>query len=119
MMFEQNFMPEGAEINPDTPRKKGLARLFEILSRDLDGIFLSGALAMLVCVPAAILAGIALWLGSLPLCLLAAVAAGADGLLVEVHDRPATALSDGAQALTPAQLTQLAEKTARLRAALA
>ena len=66
MMFEQNFMPEGAEINPDTPRKKGLARLFEILSRDLDGIFLSGALAMLVCVPAAILAGIALWLGSLP-----------------------------------------------------
>ena len=57
MMFEQNFMPEGAEINPDTPRKKGLARLFEILSRDLDGIFLSGALAMLVCVPAAILAG--------------------------------------------------------------
>ena len=48
MMFEQNFMPEGAEINPDTPRKKGLARLFEILSRDLDGIFLSGALAMLV-----------------------------------------------------------------------
>jgi len=39
MMFEQNFMPEGAEINPDTPRKKGLARLFEILSRDLDGSF--------------------------------------------------------------------------------
>ena len=50
---------------------------------------------------------------------LAAVAAGADGLLVEVHDRPATALSDGVQALTPAQLTQLVEKTARLRAALA
>ena len=76
MMFEQNFMPEGAEINPDTPRKKGLARLFEILSRDLDGIFLSGALAMLVCVPAAILAGIALWLGSLPLCLLSGAVGG-------------------------------------------
>ena len=75
-MFEQNFMPEGAEINPDTPRKKGLARLFEILSRDLDGIFLSGALAMLVCVPAAILAGIALWLGSLPLCLLSGAVGG-------------------------------------------
>ena len=29
---------------------------------------------------------------------LAAVAAGADGLMVEVHDRPACALSDGAQA---------------------
>ncbi|MHB8395326.1 MAG: 3-deoxy-7-phosphoheptulonate synthase, partial [Candidatus Dormibacteria bacterium] len=29
----------------------------------------------------------------------AAVAAGADGLLVEVHPRPAEALSDGAQSL--------------------
>src|SRR5207248_10941342 len=31
----------------------------------------------------------------------AAVAAGADGLLVEVHPRPAEAMSDGRQALTP------------------
>ncbi len=33
---------------------------------------------------------------------LAAAAAGADGLLVEVHPEPAQALCDGAQALTPA-----------------
>lgn len=32
---------------------------------------------------------------------LAAVAAGADGLIVEVHPDPATALSDGEQSLTP------------------
>jgi 3-deoxy-7-phosphoheptulonate synthase len=31
----------------------------------------------------------------------AAVAAGADGLLIEVHAEPAQALSDGPQALTP------------------
>jgi 3-deoxy-7-phosphoheptulonate synthase len=31
----------------------------------------------------------------------AAVAAGADGLMIEVHNRPETALSDSAQALTP------------------
>src|SRR3954468_11866859 len=31
----------------------------------------------------------------------AGVAAGADGLMIEVHDRPETALSDGAQALPP------------------
>src|SRR5207244_8276528 len=36
----------------------------------------------------------------------AAVAAGADGLLVEVHHDPQKALSDGAQALYPAQLVQ-------------
>ena len=49
---------------------------------------------------------------------LAAVAAGADGLLVEVHDRPATALSDGAQSLTPAAFARLAQKVLRLREAL-
>jgi 3-deoxy-7-phosphoheptulonate synthase len=38
---------------------------------------------------------------------LAAAAAGADGLLVEVHPRPAEALSDGAQALLPADLDDL------------
>lgn len=49
---------------------------------------------------------------------LAAVAAGADGLMVEVHDRPATALSDGAQSITPAAFAALAEKVSRLRSAL-
>lgn len=76
MLFGREFMPEGAGVSPDAPRKKGVARLVEILSRDLDGIFLSGLLALLACVPAAALIGLALWLGSLPLCLLAAVAAG-------------------------------------------
>ncbi len=37
----------------------------------------------------------------------AAVAAGADGLLVEVHPNPDRALSDGAQSLYPAQFAQL------------
>jgi 3-deoxy-7-phosphoheptulonate synthase len=37
----------------------------------------------------------------------AAVAAGADGLLIEVHHDPERALSDGAQSLFPDQFTQL------------
>ena len=77
MLFGRSeFIPEGAGVSPDTPRKKGLARLVEIMSRDLDGIFLSGSLALLACVPAAALVGIALWMGSLPLCLLAACCTG-------------------------------------------
>lgn len=71
-----NSSRRGAGVSPDTPRKKGLARLVEIMSRDLDGIFLSGSLALLACVPAAALVGIALWMGSLPLCLLAACCTG-------------------------------------------
>lgn len=37
----------------------------------------------------------------------AAVAAGADGIMVEVHHNPAAALSDGPQSLTPAQYAAL------------
>ena len=37
----------------------------------------------------------------------AAVAAGADGLIVEVHPNPDKAISDGAQTLFPEQLEKL------------
>jgi 3-deoxy-7-phosphoheptulonate synthase len=37
----------------------------------------------------------------------AAVAAGADGIMIEVHPSPDTALSDGAQTLYPTQFAQL------------
>lgn len=39
---------------------------------------------------------------------LAAVAAGADGLIIEVHNNPKKALSDGAQSLTPDQFDHTA-----------
>jgi 3-deoxy-7-phosphoheptulonate synthase len=38
---------------------------------------------------------------------LAAVAAGADGLLIEVHDNPEEALSDGEESLKPAKFAAL------------
>ena len=41
----------------------------------------------------------------------ASIAAGADGLLIEVHDRPETALSDGPQALLPDMFAQLMKET--------
>jgi 3-deoxy-7-phosphoheptulonate synthase len=40
----------------------------------------------------------------------AGVAVGADGLIIEVHDQPERALSDGAQALTIAQYAQLVDE---------
>jgi 2-dehydro-3-deoxyphosphooctonate aldolase (KDO 8-P synthase) len=46
----------------------------------------------------------------------AAVAAGVDGVFLEVHDNPAHALSDGANALPLAQLRPLLEKLLRLAA---
>jgi len=44
----------------------------------------------------------------------AAVAVGADGLIVEVHPHPELALSDGPQALPPAMFAELMEQVRRL-----
>ena len=48
---------------------------------------------------------------------LAAAAAGADGVMLEVHPDPANALCDGAQALTPAEFSTLMPRLRAVRAA--
>jgi 3-deoxy-7-phosphoheptulonate synthase len=48
----------------------------------------------------------------------AAVAAGADGIMVEVHQDPDHALSDGAQSLFPEQFTQMMKETRLIAAAI-
>jgi 3-deoxy-7-phosphoheptulonate synthase len=48
----------------------------------------------------------------------AAIAAGADGLIVEVHHDPAYALCDGEQALVPAGFQTMMEQIARIAAAI-
>ena len=48
----------------------------------------------------------------------AAVAAGADGLMIEVHNNPACALCDGAQSLTPEQFDDLNRRIHRIREAI-
>ncbi|SHE40667.1 3-deoxy-D-arabinoheptulosonate-7-phosphate synthase [Caldanaerobius fijiensis DSM 17918] len=44
----------------------------------------------------------------------AAVAAGADGLIIEVHPHPEEALSDGAQSLTPAEFDVVCQEVQRI-----
>jgi 3-deoxy-7-phosphoheptulonate synthase len=45
---------------------------------------------------------------------LAAIAAGADGLIIEVHDQPEKAYSDGAQSLKPKKFTELVKKCRKI-----
>ena len=45
-------------------------------------------------------------------------AAGADGLIIEVHNDPIHALCDGAQSLRPEEYAALAEKVAKVREAI-
>ena len=54
-----------------------------------------------------------------PPCALAATAAGADGLIIEVHNDPIHALCDGAQSLRPEEYTELAGKVKQLREVVA
>ena len=55
----------------------------------------------------------------MPPCALAATAAGADGLIIEVHNDPIHALCDGAQSLRPEEYTALAGKVKQLREVIA
>lgn len=52
----------------------------------------------------------------IPPCALAGVAAGADGVHIEVHDCPEKAKSDGPQALLPHQYAEIAAQIGRLAA---
>lgn len=49
----------------------------------------------------------------------AAAAVGADGLLVEVHEDPQRALSDGQQAITPDEFRRLIAQVRAIRSSLA
>ncbi|MDD5011439.1 MAG: 3-deoxy-7-phosphoheptulonate synthase, partial [Phycisphaerae bacterium] len=48
----------------------------------------------------------------------AAVAAGADGLLIECHPDPEHALSDGAQSITPQTLAELMPQLKKISQAI-
>lgn len=49
---------------------------------------------------------------------MAAVACGADGLIIEVHNDPPHALCDGAQSLTPEEFDSVVKKVNRIKSAL-
>ncbi|HDM32874.1 MAG TPA: 3-deoxy-7-phosphoheptulonate synthase, partial [Deltaproteobacteria bacterium] len=48
----------------------------------------------------------------------AAIAAGADGVMVEVHPKPEEALSDGPQSLRPAEFNDMMVTLKRIAAAV-
>jgi len=57
--------------------------------------------------------GVGIW-DKIPPMALASIAAGADGLIIEVHQRPDEALSDGYQSLDPKRFKSLLEKIKEL-----
>ena len=91
-------------------------RTFETYTRNTLDISAIPALKKLSHLPIIVdpshAAGIAEFVPSLSM---AAVAAGADGLIIEVHNNPSKAKCDGAQSLMPADFDQLANKLRSLK----
>ena len=50
-LFNFHFDRPGPGVSPDAPRKKGPARFFEILGRDLMSFYLAGLLALVSALP--------------------------------------------------------------------
>ncbi len=86
-------------------------RTFETATRNTLDISAIPVLAELTHLPVIVdpSHGTGVWHYVAPMAL-AAIAAGADGLMIEVHNCPEKALSDGPQALKPTKFSQLMEK---------
>ena len=105
-----------AEGNPDVILCERGIRTFETYTRNTLDLSIVPAVKELTHLP--IMVDPSHGTGKLsliePMCL-AAVAAGADGLLLEVHINPAEAMSDADQQLTPEQFYAITEKVLKLK----
>lgn len=75
-IFRQNFDTPGPGVAKDAPRKKGLARFFEVLGRDAGSLFKAGLITGLAYAPVGFAAGFGLYALSMPVTLLAAAVGG-------------------------------------------
>ena len=109
-----------AEGNPNVVLCERGIRTFETSMRNTLDISAVPMLKKMTHLPVVIdpshAAGIAFMVPSLAK---AAVAVGADGLMIEVHNDPIHALCDGAQSLRPEQYDDLAKAVRRVREAVA
>lgn len=53
-LFNMHYDRPGPGVNPDTPRKKGAARFFEVLGRDVSSFWLASFLAVVSALPFAL-----------------------------------------------------------------
>lgn len=104
-----------AQGNPNVILCERGIRTFETMTRNTFDV---GAIAMMkrrTHLPVAADPSHGVGIGwAVPAMARAAVVAGADAVMVEVHDEPPHALSDGQQAVTPAEFETLAKQLAEL-----
>lgn len=95
-IFSPRYDKEGPGVEKDAPRKKGIARFFELMSRDLSSLFLANLLTCIGFLPMACLVFLGFLSGSLPFLIAGAVIGGlfAGPALAGMYDTVLRALRD-------------------------
>ena len=93
-----NDFKDGQGVEQDAPRKTGIRRFFELVGRDMSGMFLANLLTCLGCLPAICLVYIGFLMNSLPVMLVSAAVGGilAGPALSGMYDTVLRALRDEA-----------------------
>ena len=91
-----NDFKDGRGVDKDTPRKTGLGRFFELVGRDMNGMFLANLLTCLGFIPVICLVYIGFLMNSLPVMVVSAVVGGvlAGPVLAGRYDTVLRALRD-------------------------
>lgn len=91
-----NDFKAGRGVDKDTPRKTGIGRFFELVGRDMNGMFLANLLTCLGFVPVICLVYIGFLMNSLPVMVISAAAGGvlAGPALAGTYDTVLRALRD-------------------------
>src|SRR5699024_8170018 len=91
-----NYSKPGPGVDKDAPRKTGVGRFFELVGRDMNGMFLANLLACLGFVPVICLVYIGFLMNSLLVMLVSAVLGGilAGPVLAGMYDTVLRALRD-------------------------
>ena len=97
-LFSFSYNKPGPGVSPDTPRKRGVARLLEVLGRDMGPFFKAGFLAVLGALPYIVGVALSVMTHSLLVLMVAAILGGmiaapqivgmADTVLRSLRDEP-------------------------------
>ena len=116
LMSAEYIMSEG---NPNVILCERGIRTYETFTRNTLDLSAVPVLHQLTHLPVVVDPSHATGMASLvPPMACAAAAAGADGIMVEVHNNPSCALCDGAQSLTPEQFHELSHRVQLIREVL-
>ena len=93
-----NDFKAGKGVEKDAPRKTGVGRFFELVGRDMNGMFLANLLACIGFLPVICLVYIGFLMNSLPVMVLSAAVGGilAGPVLAGMYDTVLRALRDEA-----------------------